>query len=182
MNDSFDQAGQHRTDLLGVFAKHPVAANLLMAMMILAGAVALKKLNVQFFPTFELEVVSVSTIWSGASAEDVETGITIPLEQRLRNVDRLKEITSTSAPGVSGMTGGRNWMCQRTGSGNGLRKTAISSTRCCGKTRRTSCARRLETVTAGWTSSAPRIATGMIGTPVVSARWTNPPRPKRCTW
>ena len=92
------------SNLIGLFAKHRVAANLLMAMMILAGVMALKQLNVQFFPNFELGTISVTTIWSGASAEDIETGITVPLEQRLRSVDQLKEMFSSSAPGVSGMT------------------------------------------------------------------------------
>ena len=96
-------SGQHR-DLLGIFANHRVAANLLMVMMLLAGAMALKKLNVQFFPDFELEIISVSTLWSGASAEDIQTGITVPLEQRLRIVDNLDTMNSTSAPGVSGIT------------------------------------------------------------------------------
>ena len=90
--------------LIGLFARHGVAANLLMIMMILAGVIALKKLNVQFFPSFELDTISVSTVWSGASAEDIETGITIPLEQRLRSVNELKEMSSSSAPGVSGLT------------------------------------------------------------------------------
>ena len=92
------------SSLLGVFARHRVAANLLMVMMLLSGVVALQKLNVQFFPNFELDVITVRTIWSGASAEDIETGITIPLEQRLRSIDRLKEMSSTSATGVSGIT------------------------------------------------------------------------------
>ncbi len=92
------------TSLLGVFARHRVAANLLMVIMILAGVIALQKLNVQFFPNFELDRISVRTLWSGASAEDVESGITIPLEQRLRSVDRLKEMTSTSASGISSIT------------------------------------------------------------------------------
>lgn len=91
-------------DLIGLFAQHRVAANLLMVMMILAGIVGLKNLNVQFFPNFALDTITVTTIWSGASAEDIETGITIPLEQRLRSVDQLKEMASSSAPGVSGMT------------------------------------------------------------------------------
>jgi len=90
--------------LLGIFAQHRVAANLLMAMMILSGVIALKKLNVQFFPNFDLDRISVSTRWSGASAEDIEAGITIPLEQRLRTIDRLEEITSTSTTGVSGIS------------------------------------------------------------------------------
>lgn len=95
---------KHKDDLLGIFAKHKVAPNLLMVIMILAGLVALKKLNVQFFPNFELDIITVSTIWSGASAEDVERAITIPLEQRLRSLDNLKEMSSSSAPGVSGIT------------------------------------------------------------------------------
>ncbi len=92
------------SSLLGVFAQHRVAANLLMVMMLLSGVIALQKLNVQFFPNFELDRISVSTVWSGASAEDVETGITIPLEQRLLSIDRLKALTSTSAAGSSGIT------------------------------------------------------------------------------
>ena len=92
------------TSLLGVFARHRVAANLLMVMMLLSGVIALDKLNVQFFPNFELDQITVSTVWSGASSEDIESGLTIPLEQRLRSVDNLKEMTSTSATGTSGIT------------------------------------------------------------------------------
>ncbi|MCU7799514.1 MAG: efflux RND transporter permease subunit [gamma proteobacterium symbiont of Lucinoma myriamae] len=87
--------------LLSVFAHHKVAANLLMMMMILSGVFALNKLNIQFFPTFELDRVSVRVIWSGASAEDVEEGITIPLEQSLKSVDNVKNMTSTSAQNVA---------------------------------------------------------------------------------
>ncbi|MDX1593943.1 MAG: efflux RND transporter permease subunit [Gammaproteobacteria bacterium] len=93
-----------RRDLLGTFAHHRVAANLLMVMMLLAGLFALRQLNVQFFPDFELEVITVTTPFRGASAEDVEVGVTLPLEQRLRTVDHLEEMTSTSAPGASAIT------------------------------------------------------------------------------
>ena len=85
----------HKNDLLGTFAHHKVAANLLMLIMLLAGALALERMNVQFFPNFELEMVSVSVTWSGASAEDIEDGITSPLEQRLRTLDDPRQVTST---------------------------------------------------------------------------------------
>ena len=91
-------------DLLGFFAHHKVAANLLMLMMIIGGFFALNKLNIRYFPNFELDYISVSTVWSGASSEDVETAITIPLEQSLQSVDNLRKITSTSAQGASGIT------------------------------------------------------------------------------
>lgn len=97
-------SGQHRTDLIGIFAHHKVAANLLMLIMLLVGAYALDRLNVQFFPTFELEIVTVRVVWTGASAEDIQDGITNPLEQRLRNADGLKEMTSTSSQGIAALT------------------------------------------------------------------------------
>jgi len=70
--------------LVGIFAQHRVAANLLMIMMILAGVWALTKLNTQFFPNFELDFITVRVVWSGAAAEDVEQSITDPLERELR--------------------------------------------------------------------------------------------------
>jgi multidrug efflux pump subunit AcrB len=94
----------HKDDLVGLFAHHKVAANLLMIMMILAGLLALDRLNVQFFPGFDLDMVTVRVVWSGSSAEDVEDGITNPLEQRLRTVENLYKLTSTSTQGISSIT------------------------------------------------------------------------------
>ena len=93
-----------RKGVIGFFVHHKVAANLVMLMMLLGGALALSRMNIQFFPTFALDVVSVRVVWSGASAEDVEQGITNPLEQRLRSIQGLKKMTSTSAQGVSSIT------------------------------------------------------------------------------
>ena len=95
---------RRRKGVIGFFVHHRVAANLVMLVMLLGGVLALTRMNVQFFPTFALDFVSVRVVWSGASAEDVEQGITNPLEQRLRSVDGLKKMTSTSAQGVSSIT------------------------------------------------------------------------------
>ncbi len=84
-----------------LFAQHRVAANLLMAMMIIFGAYSLTKLNKQFFPNFALDYISVRVVWPGASAEDVERSITVPLEQALRTLDGAKEMTSTTTRGMS---------------------------------------------------------------------------------
>ncbi|GAB6071293.1 efflux RND transporter permease subunit [Thiomicrorhabdus hydrogeniphila] len=89
---------------IGVFARHKVAPNLLMIIMILAGIVALMKLNVQFFPNFTLDYASVKIIWPGANAQDVETSVTDPVERVLRNIDNLDEMTSTSSLGVASVS------------------------------------------------------------------------------
>lgn len=96
---SLADAGQHRNDLIGVFAQHKVAANLLMALMILAGIIGLIRLNTQFLPNFALDFITVRVIWPGASAEDVARSITTPLEQELKGLDFVKEMRSTSTRG-----------------------------------------------------------------------------------
>jgi multidrug efflux pump subunit AcrB len=95
---------QHRSDLIGIFAQHRVAANLMMLMMILAGVWGLSQLNTQFFPSFELDYVAVQVVWSGASAEDVEDSITNPLEREFRDLNQVRKMTSTSGNGVSAIT------------------------------------------------------------------------------
>ncbi|WP_372964822.1 efflux RND transporter permease subunit [Marinobacter sp.] len=95
---------KRKKGVIGFFVHHRVAGNLVMLVMLLGGVMALTRMNIQFFPTFALDVVSVRVVWSGASAEDVERGITDPLEQRLRSVDGLKKMTSTSAQSVSAIT------------------------------------------------------------------------------
>ena len=83
--------------LLAFFIRHKVAANVLVLMALLAGFLGITRMNVQFFPNFALDVLSVRVIWSGASAEDVENGIVIPLEERLKSVDGVKKLSSTAA-------------------------------------------------------------------------------------
>ena len=93
-----------KTDILSRFVHHRVAANLLMVLIILTGLWSLSKLNTQFFPNFALDIVNVRTVWSGASAEDVERAITKPMEQELFTIDGLHRISSTSATSVSAIT------------------------------------------------------------------------------
>ncbi len=94
----------HKDDLIGTFARHRVACNLLMAMMILAGIWSLVHLNTQFFPTFALDFITVRVTWTGSSAEDVEESVVNPLEQALRTADGLRQMTSTASEGGAGLT------------------------------------------------------------------------------
>ncbi|PWG64032.1 efflux RND transporter permease subunit [Spiribacter halobius] len=96
--------GRPPRGLIELFLEHRLAANLLVALMVLTGAYALTQLNTQFFPNFELDFITVEVPWSGASAEDVERAVIEPLEQDLRTVDGLRAMTSTSALGVGVVT------------------------------------------------------------------------------
>ena len=85
--------------MIGLFVRHPVAPNLLMVLMILAGIVALGGLNRQFFPDVDRALVSIRVDWSGVGAEDVASRITLPIHEELRTLDGLERITSTTSDG-----------------------------------------------------------------------------------
>jgi multidrug efflux pump subunit AcrB len=87
--------------LIGLFARHRTAGNLLMVIMLLAGVVALSQLKRQFFPDFGIDVVAVSVTWPGATALDVEANIVAALEPELRTLDSIKRVRSTAAEGVA---------------------------------------------------------------------------------
>ena len=88
------------TTLLGRVARHPVAPNVLMLIFIIAGLWAVTQMNVRFFPRFDIQFVIVVVPWPGASAEDVERSLVIPLENQLRSVPNLDKMTTTSEDGA----------------------------------------------------------------------------------
>ncbi len=92
-----------RKDLIGRFAQHPVACNLLMVLMLMAGLWGLSKLNTQLFPTFSIDYINVVVPWSGASAEDVEEAVVNVIEDKVRNIAGVREMTSVSKRGWGGV-------------------------------------------------------------------------------
>lgn len=84
-----------------LFARHKVAANLLMVLMILAGLLGVDRLRTQFFPSFELDVITVSVVWPGATAEDAQEGLTVPIENAIEELAVIDSIDATSQFGSS---------------------------------------------------------------------------------
>ena len=87
--------------LVSLFVRHRNAANLIMVLMLIFGAVSLGRINTQFFPTIEIPVITVSVPWSGASAQDVESNILDILEPELRYLDGVDRLTSSAREGVA---------------------------------------------------------------------------------
>jgi HAE1 family hydrophobic/amphiphilic exporter-1 len=65
------------------------------------GIYSLVQLPVDLYPEMELPFVAVFSTYPGASASDIETNVTRPLENALNSVSNLKEITSTSSDATS---------------------------------------------------------------------------------
>jgi len=87
--------------LIETFTRHRVAANLLMVMMILIGLWTIRVMPSQLDPPADFPMVFVEVAWQGASAEDVESLVTVPIEQQLRTVDGVREIGSRTSNGFA---------------------------------------------------------------------------------
>jgi len=86
------------TDL---FIRRPVLAVVVNLVIIIAGLQAIRGLNVRQYPRSENAVVTVSTVYVGASAELVRGFITTPLERAIAAADGIDYIQSKSAQGLS---------------------------------------------------------------------------------
>ncbi|MGZ0189695.1 MAG: efflux RND transporter permease subunit, partial [Alphaproteobacteria bacterium] len=89
------------TNLIAKFARHPTAANLVMAIMIVAGLAGLWRMNTQFFPDFGVDIVSVGVTWQGASADDVDLSIVQSIEAEVRFLDEVKRVRSSAREGAA---------------------------------------------------------------------------------
>ncbi|MCB9988448.1 MAG: efflux RND transporter permease subunit [Rhodospirillales bacterium] len=85
-------------------ASHPVAANLLMIVCLLGGLFIYSKTIKEVFPTFATDTVTVRMSYPGASPEEVEQGIVLALENAVRDVEGLGEITSVANEGAGSLT------------------------------------------------------------------------------
>ena len=81
--------------------KRPVTTILIFVAMIVIGLYSLVNLPIDLYPEIELPFVTVLTTYPGASASDIESNVTRPLEDALNSVSNLKELTSKSSDGTS---------------------------------------------------------------------------------
>ncbi|MGP9499907.1 MULTISPECIES: efflux RND transporter permease subunit [unclassified Halomonas] len=81
---------------------HGVAPNLLMLLFIVGGLMASLAIKKEVFPEFEIEIVQVSISYPGATPEDVEQSLLLPVEAAVSNVEGIDELTSSAGEG-SGM-------------------------------------------------------------------------------
>ncbi len=84
--------------------KNSVLVNLLMGAILVIGFVFALVLPLELFPSINLEIVTVKTVFPGASAEDIEQLITIPIEEEIKNISGIKVLKSTSSEGLSSVT------------------------------------------------------------------------------
>jgi multidrug efflux pump subunit AcrB len=86
--------------LLGWFISNPIAANLMMVVLVIGGLYNIPGLDKQFFPTPVVDRISISMPFPGASPREVEEQICVRIEEAIHDLDGIKEIRSTASDGV----------------------------------------------------------------------------------
>ena len=81
--------------------KRPITTILIFLGIAIFGLFSLTRLSIDLYPDIETNSIMVMTTYSGASAEDIETNVTRPLENMLNGVSDLKHITSQSKENIS---------------------------------------------------------------------------------
>ncbi|MEH6586654.1 MAG: efflux RND transporter permease subunit [Halioglobus sp.] len=95
--------GQER-GVIAWMAGNPVAANLLMIVVMVGGLAAINNLTKEVFPTFPTERVTITVPYPGSSPEEVEAGIVRIVEEELLDLIGVKEISSVSREGSGTVT------------------------------------------------------------------------------
>jgi multidrug efflux pump len=84
--------------------RRPVLTTVLSLIIILVGIISFLRLSVREYPNIDSPIVSVRTVYKGASAQVVESQITQPLEDSLSGIEGIKTIKSVSREEVSQIT------------------------------------------------------------------------------
>nr|MBF0222404.1 efflux RND transporter permease subunit [Desulfobulbaceae bacterium] len=85
-------------------AENSVSANLLMIFLLVGGFIWGTKIKQEVFPEFSLDNVTITVAYPGASPEEIEQGIVLPIEEAIQGVDGIQEISSSANEGVARVT------------------------------------------------------------------------------
>jgi len=86
------------------FINRPKVVNLILIFICFAGFLSLMHVQKQGYPSVDMGIVQITTVYPGASPKDVELKVTTKLEDELKNVDGIKELTSASIENFSNIS------------------------------------------------------------------------------
>ena len=91
-------------NFINYFLDRSLFVNLLSIILLLVGFWIIYNMNKSAFPNVNFDIITIRTIWPGASTDDIEKLVTNPLEESLKAVDGIKEYRSSSIENQSVIT------------------------------------------------------------------------------
>jgi multidrug efflux pump subunit AcrB len=86
---------------IGWMAGHSVAANLLMVVFLVGGVIWASRIKKELFPEFDLDMVTITMPYPGASPEEVEKGIILAVEEAVEGLEGVKEVSASAQEGMA---------------------------------------------------------------------------------
>ena len=86
------------------FARNSVAANLMMAFIIVSGILATTSVREEHFPEMALDRINVEVPYLGAAPEEVEEAVNVRIEEAIQGIEGIKQIQSTASEGMGTVT------------------------------------------------------------------------------
>ena len=83
------------------FTRNPVAANLLMILILIAGYFTMTSIRIEGFPALPASSVTIYTVYPGAGADQVDAGISRRIELALEGMPGIKKLSALSFEGFS---------------------------------------------------------------------------------
>ena len=90
---------QWNKGIIAWFAHNSVAANLLMAILLIAGLVSAITIRKEVQPKLEIDTITVTVPYLGAAPKEVEEGILIKIEEAVQGVEGIEELRSIALEG-----------------------------------------------------------------------------------
>ncbi|HOK95179.1 MAG TPA: efflux RND transporter permease subunit [Anaerohalosphaeraceae bacterium] len=103
MSEAFSST-EVRRGLIGWMTYNRITPNLIMLIFLIGGAILAFTIKQEVFPEFDLDIVTVRVPYPGSSPEEVEQGIILSIEEAIRGLDGIKEITAVASEGFGTVT------------------------------------------------------------------------------
>jgi HAE1 family hydrophobic/amphiphilic exporter-1 len=87
--------------LAALCVRRPVFATMLIMALVVLGVASFRELGVDLYPKVDIPVVTITTVLPGASAEEMETEVTKPIEEAVNTIQGIDELRATTVEGVS---------------------------------------------------------------------------------
>lgn len=86
------------------FVKYPIWGQMSILIIFLVGLMSLLSMNVNFFPEIDPRIITVQVAYPGASPQEMEEGVVLKIENALRGVQGIEQVSSTSAENIAAIT------------------------------------------------------------------------------
>lgn len=92
---------KEQNSIIAWLVHNKVTANLFMLIFLIGGIYMSFYIKKEVFPEFDLDMVTINVAYPGASPEEVEQGIILAVEEEIRSIEGVKEVTATAKEGVA---------------------------------------------------------------------------------